>query len=305
MTEHTAKVAFRPSDDALAYLPEGPCQYGEGKLSWVAIQHGGESREGSINVLDLGSGSNEQHTLPGRPGFAFPTEDKSVFLVGVERKVGFYDIGSGQWVDPPGEVRGEEDGTIINDGVAYRDGVIFGTKDVEFTDPKASLYLWLPGMEEPVKLRGGQTCSNGKIVLTREGKEFLLDIDTPTKLVVEYPLDGDARQLGEPRTILDLREVPSYPDGMVITPDGRSVIIAMYNPENVEEGEARQHSLIDGGLEALWKTPGSPRVTCPLLMEVGGETHLFLTTAVEHMPEEEKPQHPNAGCLFRSTFPTR
>ena len=305
MTKQIAKVVFRPGSDALAYLPEGPCQYGEDKLSWVAIQHGGESREGSINILDLASGHNEQHVLPGRPGFAFPTEDRSIFLVGVERKVGFYNIESGQWIDAPGEVRGEEDGTIINDGVIYRDGVIFGTKDVEFTDPKAALYLWLPEMTDPVKLRGGQTCSNGKLILTREGKEFLVDIDTPTKLVVEYPLNGDEQRLGEPRTVLDLREVASYPDGMVITPDGRSVIIAMYNPENVEEGEARQYSLRDGRLEAAWKTPGSPRVTCPLLMEIDGEMELFLTTAVEHMREEEKAQHLNAGCLFRAGFPAQ
>jgi len=302
MTEHTAIVAFRPGDDALAYLPEGPCQYGDGKISWVAIQHGGESLQGSINILDLATGLNQQHVLPGRPGFAFPTEDSNVFLVGAERKVGFYDIKLDQWVDSPGEVRGEEDGTIINDGVVYRDGVIFGTKDVAFTDPKGSLYLWRPGMDEPIHLRGGQTCSNGKVILTREGNEFLLDIDTPTRLVVEYPLDGDGQQLGEPRTVLDLRAVSSYPDGMVMTPDGQSIIIAMYNPENVREGEARQHSLADGQLEALWKTPGSPRVTCPLLMELGGETALFLTTAVEHMPEEEKAGQPNAGCLFRGVL---
>ena len=119
---------------------------------------------------------------------------------------------------------------------------------------------------------------------------------------MEYPLDGDAQQLGEPRTVLDLRAVSSYPDGMVMTPDGQSIIIAMYNPENVREGEARQHSLADGRLEAVWKTPGSPRVTCPLLMELGGETVLFLTTAVEHMPEEEKAGQPNAGCLFRGVL---
>tara|TARA_B100000927_G_scaffold86202_1_gene69448 strand:- start:536 stop:658 length:123 start_codon:yes stop_codon:yes gene_type:complete len=40
-------------------------------------------------------------------------------------------------------------------------------------------------------------------------------------------------------------------------------------------------------------------------MEVDGEMELFLTTAVEHMPEEEKAQHPNAGCLFRAGFPAR
>ena len=303
MSEQIAEVVYRPGTRALAYLPEGPCAFSPGKVSWVAIQHGGDSREGSINMLDLGSGENHHYILPGRPGFAFPTAAPGVFLTGFERQVGYFCVESGEWVGVHGVVEGEDAGTIINDGVLCGDGVIFGTKDVEFKDPKAGLYLWLPGMERAKHLRGGQTCSNGKVLISREGKRYLLDIDTPTKVVVEYPLDLANQVLGDPRTVVDLREVEAFPDGMVMTPDGRSVIVAMYNPNDVEAGEARQHSLADGRVERIWKTPGSPRVTCPLLAEEGGEVVLVLTTAVEHMTEEEQARHPNAGCLFRAATP--
>ena len=64
MSEYSAEVVFRPDSEALAYLPEGPCHYGPGQVSWVAIQHGGDSQEGSINVLDVATGENRQHILP-------------------------------------------------------------------------------------------------------------------------------------------------------------------------------------------------------------------------------------------------
>ena len=47
-----------------------------------------------------------------------------------------------------------------------------------------------------------------------------------------------------------------------------------------------------------WTTPGSPRVTCPLLFEHGGHVRLVLTTATEGMPEDQRTQCPNAGNLF-------
>ena len=108
MSEYQAEVVFRPGSDALAYLPEGPCAHGPGQVSWVAIQHGGDTEEGSVNILDLASGENRCHTLPGRPGFAFPTDNPSVFLTGFERKVGFFDVESADWVGTFGEVEGEE-----------------------------------------------------------------------------------------------------------------------------------------------------------------------------------------------------
>ena len=64
----------------------------------------------------------------------------------------------------------------------------------------------------------------------------------------------------------------AFPDGMILTPDGDACIIAMYNPNDVEEGETRMHRLSDGELIGRWTCAGSPRVTCPQLVSVNGET---------------------------------
>lgn len=296
MFEHEATILYRPDSPELAFLPEGPQHYQENQVSWVAIQHSGDAKTGSICILDLKSGENRRIDLPGRPGFAFPTSDPDVFTVGAELTIGRYNITSGEWV-LRAQVEGAE-GTVINDGEPHGESVIFGTKDLEFKTPKAALFHWHPEQGAPRELEGGQICSNGKVVIERDGQEYLLDIDSPTKTVVEYPLNNDGPSLGEKRVVVDLTKGEAFPDGMVLTPDGASIIIAFYNPNDVPWGEARQYSLADGALEGVWKCPGSPRVTCPQLIEVDGTTKLFLTTAVEHMTDEEKAKHPNAGCLY-------
>jgi sugar lactone lactonase YvrE len=85
---------------------------------------------------------------------------------------------------------------------------------------------------------------------------------------------------------------------MILTPDGKSVIVALYNPTDAPHGEARQFSLATGKTEAVWRTPGSPQVTCPQLIKIDGAIKLILTTAVENMPAERRPKHPKAGCIF-------
>jgi sugar lactone lactonase YvrE len=73
-----------------------------------------------------------------------------------------------------------------------------------------------------------------------------------------------------------------------------TAIIAFYNPEFAEAGRAKRFNLTTGDEVEEWLTPGSPRVTCPL---VDGN-RLILTTAIEGMPAEMLAQCPNAGCLF-------
>ena len=89
---------------------------------------------------------------------------------------------------------------------------------------------------------------------------------------------------------------------MVVTPNGQSLIVALYDPGDPEAGAARQYSLATGDPErepeAVWTCPGSPRVTCPQLVRIDGGVSLLLTTADEGMEAERKPQHPNVGCLF-------
>ena len=53
--------------------------------------------------------------LDGRPGFAFPTKDPQVMVVGVERHIQLLDLSSGETQDISAEVDADVTGTIIND----------------------------------------------------------------------------------------------------------------------------------------------------------------------------------------------
>jgi sugar lactone lactonase YvrE len=77
-----------------------------------------------------------------------------------------------------------------------------------------------------------------------------------------------------------------------------TVIIAFYNPVPIEAGRATRFNLTSSMAMEEWTTPGSPRVTCPLLVKRPDGVKLILTTATEGMPSEMRAKSPNAGCLF-------
>lgn len=292
-------VFFRPESAELRFLPEGPYVYGSDQFSWVGIQHGATSTVGSINVFDLKTGRNQSFGLPGRPGFAFPTDRPGVFVTGVEREVGLFDTSNGTWMPFVHNVDSNVTNTIINDAVVFEDCLVFGCKELEFTTQKAGLYLWRRSDGATVQLRNDQICSNGKaIVRNSDGSLTLYDIDSCTKQIVKSTIDINAGTVGPLEVVVDLTSGSVFPDGMILTPDHKSLIVALYDPGDPDAGAARQYSIATGELEAVWTCPGSPRVTCPQLLNVDGRVRLLLTTAVEHMPAEQQEKHPNAGCLF-------
>jgi sugar lactone lactonase YvrE len=200
---------------------------------------------------------------------------------------------------PLAAIDDENPRTIINDGEIVPGGraVVFGTKDVQFAEPIAHLYLFTLDDHRISVLADGQVCSNGK-VFAREGDQlFLYDIDTPRKNVVRYRLDLAGRRIVAPEEVLDLREHSGFPDGMTDVGDG-TAIIAFYNPAPVYAGKAIRFDLRTGEAVEEWTTPGSPRVTCPLLVEHEGRVRLVLTTATEGMPDSDRRACPNAGDLF-------
>ena len=190
------------------------------------------------------------------------------------------------------------DNTVINDGVVYEGNLIFGCKDLEFATPKAGLYLWRASDHRLIQLRDDQLCSNGKAVIEQNEGLLLFDIDSPRKTVTASNLDIAEGRVGNPAVIVDLTSEDLFPDGMILTPDHNSLIVALYNPHDAEFGEARQYSISDGALEAVWECPGAAQVTCPQLFRSDSGVKLVLTTAVEHLPPERLGHQPNAGCLF-------
>lgn len=298
-----AEVLFEPTDIDLKFLPEGPIDLGNGRFSWVGIQHGANARYGSLNIFDTNSGQNESYRLPGRPGFQRPTANSKSFLVGAERELGLFDIETRQWSPICGGVDADVENTIINDATTWKSNVIFGCKDLEFKTKKAGLYLYREQDKKLIKLRGDQICSNGKAVIeSANGQLSLLDIDTPTRKIVRYELDIDAGKLSDAVTAIDLANATGFPDGMVLTPDGKSCIVSFYNPDEAEYGLTQQFSLATGQLQRSWQTPCAPQNTCPLLLKTSSGWKLVITTAIEHMPAERQKKASKSGCLFIADF---
>lgn len=293
------EVLYRPQSAALRFLPEGPYSLGQERMSWVGIQHGADSATGSINILNLSDGTNQTFDLPGRPGFAFPTDRPGVFVTGFERSVGLFDTSSGRFTPLVEGLESNVTNTIINDAVIYDGNLIFGCKELEFKTKKAGLYLWRRSDGKTIQLRNDQICSNGKAVIRdSSGHLTLFDIDSCTKQITRCSLNISEGTVGPLEVVVDLTSESVFPDGMLLTPDHRSLIVALYDPGDPTAGAARQYSVSTGELEAIWTCPLSPRVTCPQLVERNGKICLVLTTAVEHMPTEQLEKHPNAGCLF-------
>ena len=299
VTSTDAEVLLSPPTAELRFLPEGPYSLGQGQFSWVAIQHGATANHGSINTFNLNSRSNHCWPLPGRPGFAFPTDQPGVFIAGVERTVGLFNTQSSLWTPLLPDVEQDVENTIINDAVVFDGHLIFGCKELEFQTPKAGLYLWKRGESTAIRLRNDQICSNGKAVVRNpDGSLLLYDIDSCTKRITRSKLNLESASVSDHETVVDLTNESVFPDGMILTPDEKSLIVALYDPGDPAAGEARQYSLADGRLEHTWRCPGSPRVTCPQLVEYNDKVWLVLTTAVEHMPAEQQQKHSAAGSLF-------
>jgi sugar lactone lactonase YvrE len=294
MTTTDAKVWFAPPTEADRFLPEGPRVYGDG-LIWVNIQIGPDAEVGDVHTRSW-DGRHAAHRTPARPGFVFPTNRPNVVLAGCDKVVGLFDLTTDEWT-PLAAIPDTNPRTIINDGEIVPGGraIVFGTKDVKFADPIAHLYLFTLDDNRLTVLADGQTCSNGKVFAGGGGTLF--DIDTPRKVVTEYRLDVANRALTEVGIALDLRHRDDFPDGMCDAGDG-TVIVAFYNPNFAEAGVAVRYRLGIGEVLDEWRTPGSPRVTCPLLVQRPNGVQLVLTTAVEGMPADLRARCPNAGCLF-------
>tara|TARA_R110002049_G_scaffold285698_1_gene466747 strand:- start:155175 stop:156134 length:960 start_codon:yes stop_codon:yes gene_type:complete len=295
----TAHPILIDQSDELRFLPEGPYSVQDDQLSWVAIQHGGEATVGSLNVLDLATSTNKTFELPGRPGFAFPCQSEGQYVVGCERELGIFDTNKKSWQPFCDGIDSDVTNTIINDGLVYQDNLIFGTKDLEFATTKAGLYLYRGHDKKLIRLRDDQICSNGKAIRSDEDDGLeLIDIDSPTRQVVSYPIDIETGTIGRPEVIIDLKDDPAVPDGALVTPDDKGLIVSMFLPQAADHGETRLYDLATGQLKCVWQTPGSPQNTCPALVRFDGSIKLVITTAVEHMTPEDQAACPNAGRLF-------
>jgi sugar lactone lactonase YvrE len=296
-----ARVLVAPDADTDRYLLEGPREVavgGRDALAWVNIQTATDATSGAVHLRFWDTGERRSLPQPSRPGFLLPTDRPGVMFVGREKELGTLDLRSGEWTHY-GTIPDVNPRTIINDGEGVTGGraVVFGTKDARFANPIAHLYLFTLDDRRVWTLADGQLCSNGKVFARDADGLLLYDIDTPRRVVTRYRFDLDRHTVRDEGVAVDLHSVAGLPDGMVDAGD-QTVIIAIYNPDPATTGRAYRFHLGTGEMLEEWITPGSPRVTCPLLVERDGGVKLVLTSAVEGMPDDQRRQCTNAGEIF-------
>lgn len=296
-----ARVCFKPHRETDRYLPESPRLvhvFGRDAIAWVNVQTDSAGTKGHIHLGFLDNGERRRYSLPARPGFVLPTDMPDTLFVGMEKAVGMLNLPRGVWT-PFARIPDANPRTIINDGEVLPGGcgVIFGTKDVQFAEQIAKLYLLTLPDQQLVELAEGMTCSNGKVIVPIGDDCLLYDIDTPRRVVERYYFDAARRELMANGIAIDLQNEEALPDGMVSCGDG-SAIVAFFNPSRGGDGLARRFRLDTGQPVEEWTLPGSPRVTCPLAFTAKGRLVVIFTTAVEGMSDEIKAASPNAGCLF-------
>lgn len=300
MTSTTARV-WVSSEDEDGFLPEGPRSIsldGREAVIWVNIQTAPEAITGALHARFWDDGEQCLWKLRGRPGFVLPTNKPGTVFVGLGKELGTLDLESNEF-RVLGKIPDANPRTIINDGEVFPGGreIVFGTKDTQFADPIATLYHFALTDGVVSVIADKQICSNGK-VFHRDAKGLVLyDIDTPTRSVMRYRFEVGIRTAKPDGVAIDLRDQPGFPDGMCGCGDG-TAIIAFYNPEAVAAGRAVRFDLSTGRMIEEWLTPGSPRVTCPLLVKRPDGVKLILTTATEGMPAEMRESCPEAGNLF-------
>lgn len=304
MRSTEAKVYIDFTEETDRFLPEGPrwlSIQGRPALVWINIQLDASSTDGDLHIhFPRTDGSDDAgFGCPGRPGFLLPLATENQALVGVDKDLRIVDLFEGGWSEPLATIADYNPRTIINDAEVVPGGkaVVFGTKDTQFKDPIAHLYLYTVDDNRISVLADKQLCSNGKVFASDSRGLILYDIDTPTRKVVRYRLDVGARTATPDGTALDLANQVGFPDGMCDCGDG-TVIIAFYNPDFAQAGRAMRFNLTTGEVVEEWTTPGSPRVTCPLLVKRPDGVKLILTTATEGMPVDMRAKCPSAGCLF-------
>ena len=220
----------------------------------------------------------------------------------MERRLVLCNLHSGE-IEETGISVSDDERVIINDGLAVEGGVLFGTKHLEFTLPIAGLYFFDMATRGVHRVLGGQVCSNGKALIRDGAGATLVDIDSQPKSLGLFRLDSSLRVVEEQRALVAAESLPGYPDGLRLAPDGKSVIVAFYNPEAVCDGRAQQICLDTGDILTEWTIPGSPRVTCPEFLEQDGKVKIVFTTAVEGMAAGIRALAPGAGSMYIADTP--
>lgn len=269
-----------------ATLGEGPVwDEQEARLYWVDIL------SGTLFQYDPQQKSNKSYDVGGHLGAAVLRE-KGGLVMARQSGFAFFDPESGE-IDKITDPESNVPGTRFNDAKCDPAGRLWaGTLSYDLREGAGTLYCLDRGLEAKAMLQG-LTIPNG-MAWNKKRTTFFF-IDTPSRKILSFDYDHASGDIANPSVIKELEESEGYPDGMAIDREG-ALWVALYDGFKVIRIDpASGETLFEVRLpvpQATSCTFGGP-----------GFNELYITTAREHMSEEEVNRWPLSGSLFKVTLP--
>ncbi|MFH5833990.1 SMP-30/gluconolactonase/LRE family protein [Halalkalibaculum sp. DA384] len=181
----------------------------------------------------------------------------------------------------------------FNDGKCDPRGRFWaGTLSYDQQQGAGSLYMLNSNLSIDLKLRR-LTIPNGMAWDT--GLEAFYFIDSPDRTIYSFDFDEHTAEIDNRSVVLELDHPDALPDGMTIDTEG-NLWVALYN-----------------GFKVICIDPGNGNTLYEVELPVpqvtsctfGGDQldELYITTAREHMKEEQVEKYPLSGSIFRAKVP--
>lgn len=181
----------------------------------------------------------------------------------------------------------------FNDGKCDPSGRFWsGTLSYDQQQGVGSLYCLNTNLSVHTKLRQ-LTIPNGMAWDT--GKQKFYFIDSPEKTIYAFDYNEMSGELKNRTKIYTINQDNALPDGMTIDAEGK-LWVALYNGFKVIRIDPEE-----GNVLHEIQLPVPQVTSCTF----GGQglDELFITTAREHMPQEQVKEYPLSGCIFKAKVP--
>ncbi|SMO46884.1 SMP-30/gluconolactonase/LRE family protein [Fodinibius sediminis] len=269
-----------------AVLGEGPVWNEQAaRLYWVDIL------SGTLFCYDPSTSENRTYDIGQHIG-CVALRERGGLVMAIRSGFAFFDPAKEELIPVTDPEEGLS-GNRFNDGKCDPSGRFWaGTMSYELEEGAGSLYCLDTSLKAKAKLRG-ITISNG---LAWTDHQFFF-IDTPTRKVRVFDYDAQSGEIANPSVIRSFGEDEGFPDGMTIDREGK-LWIALYGGSRVIRVDPQTgDTLFEVQLPV-------PKPTC---CTFGGAelNELYITTAREHMREEEIEEWPLSGSLFKASVPVR
>jgi L-arabinonolactonase len=251
-----------------------------GRLYWTDIEGARLSR------YDPRDGSRQTWDMPERLGCFSLCEDENTLVLGLAKRLAFFDLATGQ-IEPIVDVEAGLN-TRVNDGRCDRQGrFVFGTMDDERPRKRVGGFYRLNRDLTLERLPLPTPAISNSIAFSPDGATMYY-CDTPTREIraCDYGADG---HIANDRLFVRLADEPGTPDGSTVDADG--------GLWNAQWGGARLVRYRADGAESMRVNIPTAQPSCVTLGGARLDT-LYVTSARDELDAEALARDTHAGGVF-------